>query len=108
MIATLLWADLTNPYVWIVLLVTVSFGLLGFVDDYMKVTKRSSDGVSGTGKLLVQFLVAILASYLVMRLEEPALSGTRRGAVLQDACSSRSAGAFSSSASWSSSAPPMR
>src|SRR6195952_1576380 len=40
--ATLLWADLSNPYVWIVLFVTVSYGLLGFADDYRKVTKRSS------------------------------------------------------------------
>jgi len=74
-VATLLWADLTNSYVWIVLLVTIGFGLLGFADDYMKVTKRSSDGVSGRGKLLVQFAVAFVATYLIMALEEPALSG---------------------------------
>ena len=75
-IATLLWADLANPYVWIVLGVTASFGLLGFADDYMKVTKRTSAGVSGKGKLVVQFAVAFAASYAVMALEDPALSGT--------------------------------
>jgi phospho-N-acetylmuramoyl-pentapeptide-transferase len=75
LVATLLWADLTDAYVWIVLFVTVSFGLLGFADDYFKVTKRSSDGVAGRMKLLVQFVVAIAASYAFMKLEDPALSG---------------------------------
>jgi len=74
-IATLLWADLANPYVWIVLLVTASFGLLGFADDYLKVTKRSSAGVSGRVKLVVQFAVAMLAAYAAMKFEDPALSG---------------------------------
>lgn len=74
-VATLLWADLTNPYVWITLMVTIGFGLLGFADDYLKVTKRSSDGVSGRGKLAVQFTIAFVASGLMMWLEEPALSG---------------------------------
>jgi phospho-N-acetylmuramoyl-pentapeptide-transferase len=75
MIATLLWADLTNAYVWIVLLVTLSFGLLGFTDDYQKVTKRSSAGISGRAKLIVQFAVAALASYAIMKLEGPPLAG---------------------------------
>jgi phospho-N-acetylmuramoyl-pentapeptide-transferase len=74
-IATLLWADLTDLYVWIVLLVTLCFGLLGFMDDYEKVTKRSTAGVSGRMKLLVQFIVAIIASYGVMALEAPDLAG---------------------------------
>ncbi|MGN6515361.1 MAG: phospho-N-acetylmuramoyl-pentapeptide-transferase [Rhizomicrobium sp.] len=73
--STLLWADLTNAYVWIVLLVTLAFGLLGFTDDYEKVTKYSSAGISGRAKLAVQFLVAILASYAVMQLEGPPLAG---------------------------------
>jgi phospho-N-acetylmuramoyl-pentapeptide-transferase len=74
-IATLLWADLTDAYVWIVLLVTLSFGLLGFTDDYQKVTKRSSAGISGRAKLLVQFAVAMIASYAVMALETHDLAG---------------------------------
>jgi phospho-N-acetylmuramoyl-pentapeptide-transferase len=74
-VSTLLWADLTNAYVWIVLLVTLSFGLLGFTDDYQKVTKRSSAGISGRAKLVVQFAVAALASYAVMKLEGPPLAG---------------------------------
>jgi phospho-N-acetylmuramoyl-pentapeptide-transferase len=74
-VATLLWADVTNLYVWIVLLVTVSFGVLGFADDYLKVTKRSSAGVSGRIKLVVQFGVAVAAAFAVMKLEDPGLAG---------------------------------
>jgi phospho-N-acetylmuramoyl-pentapeptide-transferase len=74
-VATLLWADLTDAYVWIVLIVTLSFGLLGFADDYQKVTKRTSAGVSSSLRLFIEFAVAIAASYAVMQLEEPALSG---------------------------------
>jgi len=74
-IATLLWSDLTDMYVWIVLLVTLSFGLLGFMDDYQKVTKRSSAGISGRAKLLVQFVVAVIAGYGIMTMEAPDLSG---------------------------------
>lgn len=73
--ATLLWADLSQLYVWVVLFVTISFGLLGFADDYLKVTKRSPEGVSARMKLLAQFAVAMIASYAAMALEEPALSG---------------------------------
>ncbi|HEY1613238.1 MAG TPA: phospho-N-acetylmuramoyl-pentapeptide-transferase [Rhizomicrobium sp.] len=74
--ATLLWADLSQIYVWLVLFVTLSFGLLGFADDYLKVTKRSPDGVSGRAKLIAQFFVAIVASYVAMRLEDPTLAGS--------------------------------
>ncbi len=74
-IATLLWADLTDAYVWIVLLVTLSFGLLGFTDDYQKVTKRSSAGISGRAKLAVQIAVAMIATYAVMALETHDLAG---------------------------------
>src|SRR5512143_2352324 len=65
-LSTLLWADLTNLYVWVVLIVTMAFGLLGFMDDYLKVTKRSSAGVSGRMKLVVQFLVAGIATAALM------------------------------------------
>jgi phospho-N-acetylmuramoyl-pentapeptide-transferase len=73
--STLLWASLSSRYVWIVLLVTAVFGLLGFMDDYYKVTKRTSDGLSGRARLLVEFGAAMLATWLVMRLEAPNLSG---------------------------------
>jgi phospho-N-acetylmuramoyl-pentapeptide-transferase len=74
-LATLLWADLSNFYVWAVLLVTLSYGLLGLIDDYLKVTKRSVDGVSGRIKLLFQFGIGAIAVMMVMRLQAPPLSG---------------------------------
>src|ERR1700756_3519573 len=58
-ISTLLWADLANPYVWIVIWMTVSFGLFGFLDAYRKLTRRSHHGVPGTVKLLLEILMAI-------------------------------------------------
>ncbi len=73
--ATLLWADLSNPYVWIVLFVTVSYGLLGFADDYLKIKKRSPQGVSSMLRLLIEFGVAFLATYLIMLVETEAQSG---------------------------------
>ncbi len=75
-VSTLFWADLTNTYVWIVLLVTTSYGLLGFADDYLKVSKRSTGGVSGKVRLVVEFGIAFLATWLMMRAEAPELSGT--------------------------------
>lgn len=67
-ISTLLWADLANGYVWITLLVTGGYGLIGFLDDYLKVTKRTSGGLPGKLKLLGQVGIAILASYWATKL----------------------------------------
>lgn len=55
--ATLLWCDLSSPLVWPALLVTVGYGALGFVDDYLKIVKRNKKGVPARIKLLVQFIV---------------------------------------------------
>ena len=64
-ISTLLWADLGNRYIWIVLSVTVGFSLIGFFDDYFKIKNKSSDGLSFKQKIFLQSLVALLAmSYL--------------------------------------------
>jgi len=60
-ISTLLWADLSNAYVWIVLLVTVGFGLIGFFDDYKKLTRNSHRGLPGRVKLLLEFVLAAAA-----------------------------------------------
>lgn len=65
---TLLWADLSNPYVWIVLLVTAGFGAVGFVDDYAKVTKRSHEGLSGRLRLAIEFAIAGAATYWLVTL----------------------------------------
>jgi phospho-N-acetylmuramoyl-pentapeptide-transferase len=75
-VSTLLWADLTNGYVWVVLFVTVSYGGIGFFDDYKKLTKRSSSGLSGRMKLLAEALVAVIAGTIVMRLTRDPLSTT--------------------------------
>lgn len=61
--STLLWARLDNPYVWIVLLVTIGFGLIGFADDYAKVTKQNTKGVSGRLRFGLGLAIAALASF---------------------------------------------
>ncbi|MFE0759020.1 phospho-N-acetylmuramoyl-pentapeptide-transferase [Inquilinus sp. NPDC058860] len=62
-VSTLLWADLRNAFVWITLLVTIGFGLVGFGDDYLKLTKRNPKGLSGKLKLVVQGVIALVAVY---------------------------------------------
>ena len=69
-IGTLLWADLRNVYVWVVLLVTTGYGVLGFLDDYAKVTKQTTAGVSSQAKLVIQFIIAGLATLVLMRFGE--------------------------------------
>lgn len=66
-VGTLLWADLTNQYVWIVLFVTVGYGLIGFLDDFTKVTKGHAGGLSGKSRLAAEFVIAIVAVVWVAR-----------------------------------------
>jgi phospho-N-acetylmuramoyl-pentapeptide-transferase len=73
-VSTLFWANLKNPYVWIVLGVTISYGAIGFYDDYLKVTKRSTSGFGGRFRLILELLVAATATYLIMLLSKPALA----------------------------------
>jgi len=61
--STLLWARLDTPYVWIVLLVTLAFGLIGFADDYAKVTRQTSKGVSSRVRFIAGLVIAGLAVY---------------------------------------------
>jgi len=68
--STLLWAELTNVFVWIVLFVTTGFGVVGFFDDYRKLTKRSSTGLSGRRKLLVEMLIAAIACVVIVLVTE--------------------------------------
>ena len=67
-LGTLLWADLGNPYIWVVLFVTAVFAVLGFFDDYAKVTKQTDAGVSARVRLLVEFVVAGLSVAFIMAL----------------------------------------
>jgi phospho-N-acetylmuramoyl-pentapeptide-transferase len=62
---TLLWADLTNQYIWIVLFVTVGFCFVGFIDDYQKVTKKGTAGLSGKVRLLMEFVIAGIAVWWI-------------------------------------------
>ena len=71
-VGALLWSDLTNVYVWVVLIVTASYGLLGFLDDYKKVTRQSSAGISGSMKLVVQFAIAAVAVFAMIWFGKPA------------------------------------
>ncbi len=66
-VGTLLWADLGNDYVWIVLFVTVGYGLIGFLDDFTKVTKGHAGGLSGKSRLAAEFVIAIVAVVWVAR-----------------------------------------
>ncbi len=64
-LSTLLWADLTNGFMWAALGVTIAFGAIGFLDDYMKVSARSSRGLPGKLKLLFQVAIAAVAAFWI-------------------------------------------
>jgi phospho-N-acetylmuramoyl-pentapeptide-transferase len=67
-VSTVLWANPLNPYVWIVLAVTLGFGFVGFYDDYLKVTKQTHSGFAGRIRLLIEAVIAIAACYALIRL----------------------------------------
>ena len=73
-VSTLLWAHLGNPYIWIVLGVTVGYGAIGFYDDYLKVTRRTSSGFSSRMRLGLELLIAAVATAAVMYLGPPEIS----------------------------------
>jgi len=82
--ATLLWVDLRSGLVWAVLLVTVAYGMLGFADDWLKVTKRNTKGVSGRTKLLVQAGIGLVAAIWIMALQPPGIAGGLAVPVFKD------------------------
>ncbi len=77
LVPTLLWADLTNLYIWIAVLATAAFGAIGFLDDYLKVTRRSSGGLAPRYKLGLQVLAGLIVGFVLMWLAERNLYNTR-------------------------------
>ncbi|ACF02547.1 phospho-N-acetylmuramoyl-pentapeptide-transferase [Rhodopseudomonas palustris] len=75
-VGTVLWANPLNPYVWIVLAVTLGFGFVGFYDDYMKVTKQTHAGISGRTRLLIEFIIAGAACFALVWLGRAPLSSS--------------------------------
>jgi phospho-N-acetylmuramoyl-pentapeptide-transferase len=74
-VTTLLWADLRNRFVWVVLLVTLGFGTVGWIDDYRKVVQRNPKGLSAGRKLLLQSLIGLVAAiYLAFSVSAPSTS----------------------------------
>ncbi|MEN6620787.1 MAG: phospho-N-acetylmuramoyl-pentapeptide-transferase [Smithella sp.] len=64
-ISTLLWANLANDYIWLVLMVTVGYGLIGFIDDYRKFAGKNSKGVPGKARLAAEILIALFVSIIL-------------------------------------------
>ena len=65
LVATLLWCNPRNAYIWVVLGVTISFGAIGLYDDYLKVTKQTHNGLSGRTRLAIEALIAVIACYVM-------------------------------------------
>lgn len=64
-VSVLLWANLTNNYIWIILFVTVGYGMIGFIDDYLMQVKKLNKGLSIQSKLLVQTIIAVITGILI-------------------------------------------
>lgn len=76
LVSSLIWANLNNVYVWVVLMVMVGFGIIGFYDDYLKVTKSSDKGFSGRSRLILEFLIAGAACFAIMNNGEQPFSSS--------------------------------
>ncbi|WP_017930979.1 phospho-N-acetylmuramoyl-pentapeptide-transferase [Robiginitomaculum antarcticum] len=77
-VSTLLWGDLTNPFLWVVMLVTVGFGAIGYADDYLKVSTQNPQGLNSKIKLILEFLIAAAAVYVCVQ-STPAADGYHTG-----------------------------
>ncbi len=76
LISSLLWAQLFNPYVWVLIFVLLGFGLAGMLDDYKKLTRHNSKGISGKQKLFLQFLISLVACLWLICLEKGPMGTT--------------------------------
>jgi phospho-N-acetylmuramoyl-pentapeptide-transferase len=77
LLPTLLWAKLTNPFVWIAVLTTVGFGGIGFLDDYLKIARRSHHGLAPRYKLGLQALIGVVVGAVLLELQREGLYNTR-------------------------------
>jgi phospho-N-acetylmuramoyl-pentapeptide-transferase len=75
-VATILWANMSNKLVWVVLTVMLSYGLIGFYDDFLKVTKRNTKGFSSKSRLGLELLIAGTAAFFIYKTSGAALQGT--------------------------------
>jgi len=82
--STLLWARLDNPFIWMVLFVTLSFAAIGFADDYAKVSKQTTAGVSGKVRILLGLLIAAIAGYWAAQYHPAGLQNQLAVPVLKD------------------------
>ncbi|GIS23775.1 MAG: phospho-N-acetylmuramoyl-pentapeptide-transferase [Alphaproteobacteria bacterium] len=69
-VSVILWTDLFNIYLWLVLFITLSFGLIGFIDDYLKLKKFSFKGLSGKIKIIIQIFITLIFCYLLLLFSE--------------------------------------
>lgn len=83
-VATILWANLSNKFVWVVLAVTLSYGLIGFYDDFLKVTKHTTHGFSSRMRLGIELLIAGIAAYSISLITKPELATTLTVPFLKD------------------------
>ncbi len=74
-VSTALWANLRSPYVWIVMLVTIGFGMIGFYDDLLKVTRQTHKGFSGKSRLALEALIAAVGVWVMMRVGPASTTG---------------------------------
>jgi phospho-N-acetylmuramoyl-pentapeptide-transferase len=84
MVSILLWANLANNYVWVVIFVGLGFGAIGFYDDYLKVTKQTHNGFSGRWRLALEAVIAVMACIMISLITPPILSNKLALPLLKD------------------------
>ena len=83
-VSAVLWLRIENPYLWLILFVTVSFGLIGFWDDYKKVVKGNSQGVSSAMRLILGLIVSLVFTVILLDVHETSLSGKLAVPIFKD------------------------
>ena len=68
--STLLWADINNKYIWLILFITFSFGLIGFIDDYIKLSRNSYKGLSSLLKVISQIIISLIFTVTLFNVSE--------------------------------------